>query len=198
MKKAWKGFMNLIFEEEIIEEVVETVDEPVNEPVESSFQDIRLNTVEKEVEPVETVKEEAPKKSDLLTIHPVREKTKAPAKKLDLQSPVTNNKSTYEFTRVISPIYGLKEGSDTQKPAAKITTPKKVSGLKSPIGTVLSPMYGSFEENPMVNEVEVEEDVKNLKVEDFIHEPNAQETQIGDKNVSGVVNLSLFDDEEQY
>ncbi|MDD6468182.1 MAG: hypothetical protein PUF50_08395 [Erysipelotrichaceae bacterium] len=196
MKKAWKGFMNLIFEEEIIEEVIEE-EEPKNETVEASFQDIRLNPVEKVETPEVPQVEEAPKKSDLLTIHPVREKPKAPAKKLDLQSPVSNNKINYEFTRVISPIYGLKDDAEAQKPAVKLTTPKKVSGLKSPIGTVLSPMYGTFEENPLVNEVEVEPEVKNMSLDDFIVEEPQETVELDNKNLNGAVNLSLFDDEEQ-
>ena len=194
MKNALKKFKDLFFEEEIIEVVEETDDEPVvNEPV---FENIRLSNEKEEV--VEKV--ETSKKSELLTIQPAKDKSKVVAqpkpqvKKPEVSSVVNAKKTDYEFTQVISPIYGLKDSQDQSQPVTKKISPKKVSALKSPIGTVLSPMYGVYEENPLVQEVEVEPEISDLKVDDFI-ERKEEPKKTDAKN--GIVNLSLFDDDEQ-
>ena len=201
MKNALSNLKKIFFieeeyEEVIEEEVIEEVAKPVMEPV---FQDIRL-TQEKVEEPVkEEVVEvvEEPKKSELLTISPSKDKPRTPSKpqvkKPEVTNLNTNKKPDYEFTQVISPIYGLKSTQDQAQPTVKKVSPKKVSALKSPIGTVLSPMYGVYEENPMVQEVEVEPELVDMKVDDFISRKG--ETKKAEPR-TGVVNLSLFDDEQ--
>ena len=170
----------------------------VAEPV---FQDIRLtsNKEEEAKEVVEEVEEKVePKKPELLTIAPAKDKPKSSQAKPQVKKPEVTNLNTgknmdYEFTQVISPIYGLKNNQDHSQPVVKKMNPKKVSALKSPIGTVLSPMYGVYEENPMVHEVEVEEELLDMKVDDFLDRKENKKPVA--KPVS-VVNLSLFDDEE--
>ena len=205
MKNALKKFKDLFFEEEEYEEVVddgiEEVVEEVKTTVEPVFQDIRLSNEEKEEEVVEEKVEEKvePKKSELLTIAPSKDKPKPSQTKPQVKKPEVTNlnvskKADYEFTQVISPIYGLKSSETQAQPAVKKMNPKKVSALKSPIGTVLSPMYGVYEENPMVHEVEVEPELENMKVEDFI--VNKEVNKKSEPKMVNVVNLSLFDDEQ--
>ena len=202
--KALKKFKDLFFIEEDYEVEVEVEDEPVVEKqpvVEPVFQDIRLTSAkEEEVKEVVVEVEEKvePKKPELLTIAPAKDKPRTAQPKPQVKKPEVTNLNTsknvdYEFTQVISPIYGLKNGQDQSQPAVKKMNPKKVSALKSPIGTVLSPMYGVYEENPMVHEVEVEEELLDMKVDDFL---DRKETKKVEAKPVSVVNLSLFDDEE--
>ena len=202
--KALKKFKDLFFIEEDYEVEVEVEDEPVVEKqpvVEPVFQDIRLTSAkEEEVKEVVVEVEEKvePKKPELLTIAPAKDKPRTAQPKPQVKKPEVTNLNTsknvdYEFTQVISPIYGLKNSQDQSQPAVKKMNPKKVSALKSPIGTVLSPMYGVYEENPMVHEVEVEEELLDMKVDDFL---DRKETKKVEAKPVSVVNLSLFDDEE--
>jgi hypothetical protein len=202
MKNALKKFKDLFFEEEEYEEIVDDgIEEEPVVAVEPVFQDIRLDKEEKEEEPVveEVVEEKVePKKSELLTIAPSKDKPKPSQSKTTVKKPEVTNlnvskKTDYEFTQVISPIYGLKSTQDQTQPVVKKMNPKKVSALKSPIGTVLSPMYGVYEENPMVHEVEVEPELVDMKVDDFL---DKKETKKPETKTVNVVNLSLFDDEQ--
>lgn len=202
MKNALKKFKDLFFEEEEYEEIVDDgIEEEPVVAVEPVFQDIRLDKEEKEEKPVvEEVDEEKvePKKSELLTIAPSKDKPKPSQSKPTVKKPEVTNlnvskKADYEFTQVISPIYGLKSTQDQTQPVVKKMNPKKVSALKSPIGTVLSPMYGVYEENPMVHEVEVEPELVDMKVDDFL---DKKETKKPETKTVNVVNLSLFDDEQ--
>ena len=202
MKNALKKFKDLFFEEEEYEEIVDDgIEEEPVVAVEPVFQDIRLDKEEKEEAVVEEVVEEKvePKKSELLTIAPSKDKPKPSQSKPTVKKPEVTNlnvskKTDYEFTQVISPIYGLKSSETQAQPAVKKMNPKKVSALKSPIGTVLSPMYGVYEENPMVHEVEVEPELENMKVEDFI--VNKETNKKSEPKTVNVVNLSLFDDKQ--
>ena len=201
MKNALKKFKDLFFEEEEYEEIVDDgIEEEPVVAVEPVFQDIRLDKEEKEEAVVEEVVEEKvePKKSELLTIAPSKDKPKPSQSKPTVKKPEVTNlnvskKTDYEFTQVISPIYGLKSTQDQTQPVVKKMNPKKVSALKSPIGTVLSPMYGVYEENPMVHEVEVEPELVDMKVDDFL---DKKETKKPETKTVNVVNLSLFDDEQ--
>ena len=201
MKNALKKFKDLFFEEEEYEEIVDDgIEEEPVVAVEPVFQDIRLDKEEKEEAVVEEVVEEKvePKKSELLTIAPSKDKPKPSQSKPTVKKPEVTNlnvskKTDYEFTQVISPIYGLKSTQDQSQPVVKKMNPKKVSALKSPIGTVLSPMYGVYEENPMVHEVEVEPELVDMKVDDFL---DKKETKKPETKTVNVVNLSLFDDEQ--
>ena len=199
--KVLKKFKDLFFIEEDYEVEIEVEDQPVvKQPVvEPVFQDIRLTTKTEEVKAVEEVVEEKeePKKTELLTIAPAKDKPKTTQPKPQVKKPEVTNLNTsknvdYEFTQVISPIYGLKNSQDQSQPVVKKMNPKKVSALKSPIGTVLSPMYGVYEENPMVHEVEVDEELLDMKVDDFLDRKEVKKTE----KPTSVVNLSLFDDEE--
>ena len=202
MKNALKKFKDLFFEEEEYEEIVDDgIEEEPVVAVEPVFQDIRLDKEEKEEQPIveEVVEEKVePKKSELLTIAPSKDKPKPSQSKPTVKKPEVTNlnavkKPDYEFTQVISPIYGLKSTQDQSQPVVKKMNPKKVSALKSPIGTVLSPMYGVYEENPMVHEVEVEPELVDMKVDDFL---DKKETKKPEPKTVNVVNLSLFDDEQ--
>ncbi|MEG0177863.1 hypothetical protein [Anaerorhabdus sp.] len=139
------------------------------------------------------------------------------------QEAVTSSKkktytTTYEFTPVISPIFGVDE-----KDAEAIipTSPKKKVG-DSKIGTVISPMYGidkTAEPNAAKleaakstkateKEIKAERDMINLTLDDILARTAAlsgkkvdnaelEEEEYSEKKVINSRNMSLFDDENE-
>ncbi|MCF0114250.1 MAG: hypothetical protein HUJ56_02775 [Erysipelotrichaceae bacterium] len=87
------------------------------------LQDIAMAPVEKEVKP-EPVEVKQPVKKPEVAPRPV-----APVKE----------KPSYEFTPVISPIFGT---NDADAAPISIKTTKSPTGNDSKIGTIISPMYG--------------------------------------------------------
>ena len=212
MKKVWDGLMDLIFEEEE-EEVIVTEIEDV------PFTDINLSAPKikrekQEVIPPVVEKEKVMPKTELITIHPTPTVQVKP--KVVEPEVVPEPKNTYEFTKVISPIYGTRENIDSKVDEGALARHSS-SNYKSALGTVISPIYSSAEENPNINEVEVEDKLVDLKVDDFINDSfddfigaemnptgvtinspiqNAF-TDLNPEMTPEVINMSLFDDEEQ-
>ncbi len=80
----------------------------------------------------------------------------------------TPTKNDYEFTKVISPIYGL---SDSEKISLSRASKHKVSARKQPnssiLGTVFSPIYG-VEKEKFVEKIEKTEQFVNVSLDDLI------------------------------
>lgn len=80
------------------------------------------------------------------------------------------NKSDFEFSPVISPIFGTKE--DAEKPTSKVTTKVPATGLGKPkknlLGTIISPMYGANEleefEQDAKEKIEVTKKIENEEI----------------------------------
>ncbi|MEG0076328.1 hypothetical protein [Anaerorhabdus sp.] len=136
----------------------------------------------------------------------------------EVQTQVTKKKQMpmgYEFTPVISPIFGVDE-KDAE--AVIPTAPKKKIG-DSHIGTIISPMYGvdktaepdatkletSKSSKPTETEMKAEKDVINLTLDDILARTAAlsgkkatieedEEVEYVEKKVINNRNLSLFDD----
>lgn len=140
-----KKLMSLIFEEEVVDEVEE---EPV--PVR------RSNPAKPAVKPEAKPAVPLPQEVKAVYLDTRKEKEKEPAVKKEPSSklgkmtiaedkPVKKKpvrvepKEDYEFTPVISPIFGVL-GEKSQP--AKTPAAKKVSPVKSSLGTVISPIYG--------------------------------------------------------
>ncbi|MBQ1386926.1 MAG: hypothetical protein IIY75_09015 [Erysipelotrichales bacterium] len=111
----------------------------------------------------------------------------------------------YQYSQVISPIYGMTSGAVKEKePAVKpvsLAPAKPVE--KSPLGTVLSPINGTIAEPK--NE-KLPSKVANLSIDDLINDDFLIDTdneEVASPSVSPVrhhedtENLSLFDEEEQ-
>lgn len=122
--------------------------------------------------------------------------------------------SEYEFTPVISPIFGASESS--KKVVKTPTVPQNqptiatTSKKKNPLGTIISPIYGATEleefeaeakerietqerkakENIVLEEVENDDDVINVPLEDLLASDEIVE------NSDDLLQYSLFGDDE--
>lgn len=233
----WKKFTDLLFEDD------DTIEEDVEQEivVEKPKKVVKPITIE---EPKPTPVFVEPAKIEEPVV--VEEKTKTPISMVvdDLQEvkpqqkpveqtqqnrlrprivPVskTEPKNTYEFTPVISPIFGI---SEKDVDAVIPTNPNKKKAVPdSKIGTVISPMYGIDRDNEpdtivgkvspkqnSVEEVEAEEEVPNFSLDDILARRNLDnndektkffktsdlENDVDRTVVLSSLNMSLFDDEE--
>ena len=210
-----KKLMSLIFEEEVVDEVEE-------EPVPVRRSNPAKPAVKPEAKPAVPLPQEV--KAVYLDTRKEKEKEKEPAVKKEPSSklgkmtiaedkPVKKKpvrvepKEDYEFTPVISPIFGVL-GEKSQP--AKTPAAKKVSPVKSSLGTVISPIYGM--DKPQEDKVEEiaerldkpaaavkEEPLINVSLDELLQKPQEAEAdrkneeEGSDKTVVSQ-NLSLFDD----
>ena len=185
----FKKLVNLLFEEEEIEELEDGFedDEPIIE--------IRTKAVEpelpKKAEPV-TLKEEKPAAAVEEKTEEVKEVAEPQAKpqetkgimidlepakpeKINVPKFTAKREVEYEFSQVISPIYGVLE--DQKKSVSDLTAPpskRKVVPNNSLLGTVISPIYGVTKDtksNMTSNRVVKEEDVENVSLDDLLSKP---------------------------
>lgn len=211
-----KKLMSLIFEEEVVDEVEE-------EPVPVRRSNPAKPAVKPEAKPAVPLPQEV--KAVYLGTRKEKEKEKEPAVKKEPSSklgkmtiaedkPVKKKpvrvepKEDYEFTPVISPIFGVL-GEKSQP--AKTPAAKKVSPVKSSLGTVISPIYGM--DKPQEDKVEEiaerldkpaaaikEEPLINVSLDELLQKPQEAEAdrkneeEGSDKTVVSQ-NLSLFDDD---
>ena len=184
-----KKLMSLIFEEEVVDEVEE---EPV--PVR------RSNPAKPAVKPEAKPAVPLPQEVKAVYLDTRKEKEKEPAVKKEPSSklgkmtiaedkPVKKKpvrvepKEDYEFTPVISPIFGVL-GEKSQP--AKTPAAKKVSPVKSSLGTVISPIYGM--DKPQEDKVEEiaerldkpaaavkEEPLINVSLDELLQKPQEAE-----------------------
>jgi len=224
MKNFLKKAKDFLFEEEeIIEEEVFDEDDYYSDDVFGSV-DINAAKVVVEAEEDKKVIKPVEDKPELITIRPITTEAKPPViTNDDLIYTEKEEKPVYEFTKVISPIYGTRETMESL-PDTNPSTTRAKRDYTSTLGTVVSPMYGSYNENPHTNEVDVDVDVKNLRVEDFITDVVEEEKVVVKKeppvykgselpsrtnrpinnaftdvtsefSAEELVNISLFDDE---
>ena len=180
----FKKLVNLLFEEEEIEDFEsEYEDEPVIE-VRTKKQEAELP---KKAEPVtlkeekkveeeavtEEVQEEKPAetKGIMIDLDPVKEPSGVNVPKF-----TQKRESEYEFSQVISPIYGLMEDSKTTvSELSKPSQPKrKVVANNSLLGTVISPIYGVTKDTKnasVSSRVLKEEEVENVSLDDLLSKP---------------------------
>ena len=207
-----KKLMSLIFEEEVVDEVEE---EPV--PVR------RSNPAKAPVQPEVKAAVPLPQEVKAVYLDTKKEKEKEPAVKKEPSSklgkmtiaedkPVKKKpvrvepKEDYEFTPVISPIFGVL-GEKSQP--AKTPAVKKVSPVKSSLGTVISPIYGM--DKPQEDKVEEiperldkpadkNSNTFNVDLDELLQKPQEAVAGVkGDEEGSDKTvvsqNLSLFDDD---
>ncbi len=216
-----KKLMSFIFEEETIEETPEEVKEKPVEIKETKMpekKEAKILDDEKESEPAEKTAANPEKKDqsvlDKMKVEAAPAPVVAKAKK-----PVVTNKPEYEFTPVISPIYGIADEKKVQ--STPHVQKKTYTSSSTPTGIVLSPINGNLkEEKPEKAEVQVEKPALDISEEmisdDPIvdiplssmldhHFPDLEEEELpvveakevpNDKKVLLSKNLSLFDDEE--
>ncbi len=143
-----------------------------------------------------------------------------PIQKPRVSSNKPDGKFNYEFTPVISPIFGV---SEKDVDAVIPTNPnKKKPTIDSRIGTVISPMYGFDRDNEpdvisakvspkvsTISEKEAEEEIVNFSLDEILarrdseaalDNPSILETgtldEVDRTTVLSNYNMSLFDDEE--
>ena len=185
----FKKLVNLLFEEEEIEEMEESFedDEPVIE-IRTKAPEAELpkkaepvTLKEEKSEPVSEEKTEEIKGNEEPQSKPQESKgimidlDPAKPEKINVPKFSTKREIEYEFSPVISPIYGLLEGD--KKSVNDLTAPqpkRKVVPNNSLLGTVISPIYGVTKDsksNMTSNRVVKEEDVENVSLDDLLSKP---------------------------
>lgn len=216
-KSIFQKIMDSLFDEVIIEE-------EISEPIKK--EEVKLPPVssvikEKKIEKIEEVKADLPKeevkkepRSTMISVDDLKE----PEKIKKVASVERKPKTEYEFTKVISPIFGvIKDNSANDKAEQPSLNTKKTTTTiknKSVLGTVISPIYGISKEE--IEEESVEE-VEELSLDDLIEKNEVkQETNFDDADFESLVrsledkvdevkkeeaecqNLSLFDDFDDF
>lgn len=181
----FKKLVNLLFEEEEIEDFESEYEE--SEPV----IEVRTKKAEpelpKKAEPV-TLKEDKPKeetesvnetaeekpaesKGIMIDLDPVKEP------KVSVPKFTQKRETEYEFSQVISPIFGVIE--DEKKTVSELSSPsvpkRKVVPNNSLLGTVISPIYGVTKDakNPMTSSRVLKDDeVENVSLDDLLAKPD--------------------------
>lgn len=183
LKKKILDFFFEEVEEEVIEEVNET------EIIVDSGKRLKPISIteEKQVTPVMESHPERPIKKEVKK--PVEQPAKSifiddtPKKEVSTKKTVNSSaQSGYEFTHVISPMFGVSE-----KDLEKEPTPKKVAATKvaiptgSRLGTVISPIYGadinrddSLEVMKQKSNVVEDDEIAQLDVTDLIDTPQEE------------------------
>lgn len=214
-----KKLMSFIFEEETVEE---TPEETIEKPVE--IKETKLPE-KKEARILDEKKEEATvvkaaavsEKKDQSMLNKMKVEQISPAASKAKKPVAAANKVEYEFTPVISPIYGIADEKKVQ--TASHVQKKTYTSSSTPTGIVLSPINGNLKEEKPAEEVKIEKSALDIPEEPISDEPivdiplssmlannkidfeekipsvEAKEIQ-NDKKVLLSKNLSLFDDEE--
>lgn len=216
-KSIFQKIMDSLFDEVIIEE---EISEPIKKeevklpPVSSVIKEKKIEKIEegKADLPKEEVKKEP--RSTMISVDDLKE----PEKIKKGTSVERKPKTEYEFTKVISPIFGvIKDNSANDKAEQPSFNTKKTTTTiknKSVLGTVISPIYGISKEE--IEEESVEE-VEELSLDDLIEKNEVkQETNFDDADFESLVrsledktdevkkeeaecqNLSLFDDFDDF
>ena len=115
---------------------------------------------------------------------------------------VEKKETPYKFTQVISPIYGVQSDGQENKPLPPVTKVNN-SNYISPLGTILSPMYGPVDDN---KNQPLPKAIADLGVPDLLEKGTAELSQEKPektylepekKDPEHSENFSMFDDEEQ-
>jgi len=163
-------------EEEIIEEEEIEAKGPQLPPV--------AKVVEKKAPRVEL--ESEVKNFELPILPPISEPPVKAATRIDIgpetmlqkqKRTVSENKVVYEFTPVISPIFGISD-KDKQSVVIQNSAPQQPT-KHSPLQTIISPIYGVMKNNEVANEeftqppvlnVSPALDIKNFTLDEILHE----------------------------
>lgn len=190
----FKKLVNLLFEEEEIEELDEGFDteepiievrtkkaepelpkkaEPVTLKEEKTTEAEPVLTAQEESAPVATGEKPVENKGIMIDLEPAK-----PAK-VNVPKFTQKRETEYEFSQVISPIYGVLD--DEKKTVSELSSPsqpkRKVVMNNSLLGTVISPIYGVTKESKnvsSVNRVVKEEEVENVSLDDLLSMPAHQ------------------------
>ena len=185
----FKKLVNLLFEEEEIEETEAGFenDEPVieirtkNAEPELPKKTEPVTLKEEKTEPVNEDKVEETEESDVPQTKSQESKgimidlDPAKPEKINVPKFTSKREIEYEFSQVISPIYGLLD--DDKKSVSDLTAPqskRKVVPNNSLLGTVISPIYGVTKDSKSTmtsNRVVKEEDVENVSLDDLLSKP---------------------------
>lgn len=222
-KSLFQKIMDSLFDEVIIEE---EIDEPIKTeevklpPVssvvkEKKAEEIKKTEIQVEEKAKEVVKKES--RSTMISVDDLKE-----PEKIKKTAPIERKpKTEYEFTKVISPIFGvIKDNTVNEKEAAPTLNTKKTTAIKnkSVLGTVISPIYGiAKEETEIIEEKESMEDTEGLSLDDLIESNEVKkEEALNDADFESLVrsleektdkdekeepecqNLSLFDDFDDF
>lgn len=172
---------------------------PVEKPVYRDTATIKPQEEEKKFVSINL--EEKPK------VKPV-EKVVEPLRKKHVKQEYKEEKREFEFSPVISPIFGSKEESTKPKKKSVIVAMSRTK-KKNPLGTIISPYYGvgeleEFEAEAqekivekekirkeglpmdMIEKLDMEEEVKSIPLEELIDETNVNEDE------EDLMQISLF------
>lgn len=181
----FKKLVNLLFEEEEIEDfeseyeesepVIEVQPKKQEPELPKKAEPVTLKE-EKKTEAVQEEKEEtvvekpAESKGIMIDLDPVKET------KVNVPKFTQKRETEYEFSQVISPIFGVLE--DEKKTVSELSSPatpkRKVVPNNSLLGTVISPIYGVTKDakNPVSSSRVVKEDeVENVSLDDLLSKP---------------------------
>ena len=180
-------------EEEIVEEEEIEAKGPQLPPI--------AKTPEKKTPRVELASEVKP--FEIPKLPPIAEQPVKTATRIDI-GPETmlqkqkrtggENKVVYEFSPVISPIFGISE-KDRQTVVIQNSAPQQPT-KHSPLQTIISPIYGVMKNNEEANEEFTQPavlnaspalDIKNFSLEEILHE----ETAVKEKTLE---QFSLFEE----
>lgn len=207
----FKKLVSFLFEEDsevIVEDELEKVD----------FSSVRRDDIseivqEKKIErlrPVEARTAEVKQE----TIHEIKAEPLVNAKTIDIQvvpkrkvetvserrSKVQEVKKDFEFTPVISPMFGSKPEKVT-KSATIVVNETNIPKRKNPLGTVISPMYGqkeldAFEDEAQIILEEKKNDVVLIEEESMFEDITLDELIVPsqEKSDAECIQFSLFGD----
>ncbi len=171
-KNIFQKMMDVLFDEVIVEEEVEeTEKEELKLPPVSNVilpDQAKPVTLKEKEEPIrkEVLKKES--RSTMISVDELKEPT--PVKKIAVSE--RKSKPEYEFTQVISPIFGvIGEEPENRSESFVPNTPKKKKAMKSNsvLGTVISPIYGiNREENAVNMDFELTEEEPSLTIDELI------------------------------
>jgi hypothetical protein len=176
-----KKFLSLFFEEEEIieEEAEETVVAPVKKPEVIKAEPKTLDPVKTVEKPA--VKEELPMKKekefvDIKADGVEAAEYKPSIKKIDIDKgsdievkpirrPAKPEPKPYEFSEVISPMFGR---SEKEQPVKTVVQSMPVEESKSILGTIISPIYGVTKGRKQVTEVKQTAEIEHLTLEQML------------------------------
>lgn len=174
----FRKLASLFFEEE--EEIVEEEEieakgpqlPPVAKTIEKKTSRVEVETVAMPIEtqPLPLLTEPQVKPATRIDIGPETMTQKQ-------KRAVNENKVVYEFTPVISPIFGVSD-KDKQSTVVQNSAPQQPT-RHSPLQTIISPIYGVMKNNEVANEeftqpivpaVNLNLDFKNYSLDEILHE----------------------------
>lgn len=210
----FKKFVDFFFEDieeekdEVVEEKVETVETPQESVARKPMADISVEPQPKPEKPAPTVTtsnkmefyEVAQKPSRFIDLEEVKKEIR-PARKERRVEIKDLRKTEYEFTEVISPIYGVRESnSSTSQKETRSDNKKMVE--ESYLDTVFSPMYGRGTGRSVeTKETTTKENEPKVKVEETLPPMFELDDILATSNKSDKVEdthqFTIFDDFQQ-